>query len=201
MRLIIATKNKNKFKEIKAILKGLRLRISYLGKLLPDLEIKEDGKTFFENALKKACKVSQIFPQDLVVAEDSGLEVESLNNRPGIFSKRFAGKNATDLENNLKLLRLLKNKKNRNAQFVCVVVLMKNKKLIKKFTGKLKGKIHDRIEGKGGFGYDPVFFLPRYKKTVAQLTPEEKNKISHRAQAFSKLKKFLSQYLSISLQS
>jgi len=196
MRLIIATKNKNKFKEIKDILKGLNLKISYLSRMVPHLEIEEDGKTFFENAFKKAFKVSQIFPQDLVVGEDSGLEVESLNNRPGIFSKRFAGKNVSDLENNLKLLRLLKNKKNRNAQFVSVLALVKNGKLIKKFTGKLKGKIHEKIEGRCGFGYDPVFFLPKYKKTVAQLSLEEKNKISHRAQAFSKLKKFLSQYLS-----
>ncbi len=194
-RLIIATKNKNKFKEIKKLLEDLNLKITYLGKILPSLSIKEDGKSFYENALKKAKAVSSLFPEDLVVGEDSGLVVKCLGDKPGIYSKRYAGKDASDLDNNLKLLRVLKKKKDRRAYFICTVVLVKGKRLLRKFEGKLWGKIYDKLEGNFGFGYDPIFYLPRFRKTVAQLSLEEKNKISHRAKAFLKLKKFLAKYL------
>ena len=105
MRLIIATRNKGKLREVKHILRGLRIKLISLDELKANLKIKEDGETFFQNALKKAMAVSKIYPHDLVLGEDSGLEVRYLNNRPGIFSKRYAGKNSTDYRNNLKLLR------------------------------------------------------------------------------------------------
>jgi XTP/dITP diphosphohydrolase len=196
-RLIIATKNKSKFKEIKKILKGIGIKIISLNDLDKEIKIKEDGKSFFENALKKALRVSFFYKDDYIVGEDSGLEVFSLKGRPGIFSRRFAGKSATDRENNLKLLKELegKNKKERKAHFFCCVVLVKNKKLLKKFEGELKGYINQKMEGKKGFGYDPIFYLPKYKKTVAQLSLKEKNKISHRAKAFEKLKKYLEKML------
>jgi len=197
MRLIVATKNKDKFKEIKDILKGLRLQILSLNDLNTNIKIKEDGNTFFENALKKAVAVSKIFKKDLVVADDSGLEVEFLGNKPGVFSKRYAGENASYYENNLKLLKELEGveRKKRKAVFKCVVVLVKNQKLIKKFEGQLKGFISEKMMGKKGFGYDPIFYLPRYKKTVAQIPLKEKNKISHRAKAFLALKKYLAKFL------
>ncbi|OQX85097.1 MAG: non-canonical purine NTP pyrophosphatase, RdgB/HAM1 family [Candidatus Omnitrophica bacterium 4484_70.2] len=193
VRLIVATKNKNKFKEIKKIIKGVKIPVICWGELEGNIEIKEDGKSFFENALKKAQTVSKYYPQDLVVGEDSGLEVEALGNEPGIFSRRYSGKHSTDLKNNLKVLHNLAGKegKERKACFRCVVVLVKGGKLIKKFEGKLRGFIYHKMVGKRGFGYDPIFYLPRYKKTVAQLSLREKNKISHRAQAFSKLKEYI----------
>jgi XTP/dITP diphosphohydrolase len=197
MRLIIATKNKGKFREIKNILKGLKVKVISLNELPDTIKIKEDGRSFFENALKKAKAVSKIYQTDLVVGEDSGLEVKYLDNRPGIYSKRYSGKNSTDLKNNLKLLKELEGleKKDRKAYFRCTIALVKGSKLLKKFEGRLAGFINERITGRGGFGYDPVFYLPKYKKTVAQLPLREKNKISHRAKAFLKLKNFLVNYL------
>lgn len=192
-RLIIATGNKDKFKEIKNILQDLDINITYLKRLKRKVIIREEGKTFFANAKLKAEAVSFLYPEDFVVGEDSGLEVEFLNNKPGIFSRRYAGENSTYLKNNLKLLKELKNVegKERKARFISCIVLAKNKKLLKMFKGKLCGFIHTKIEGRSGFGYDPIFYLPRYKTTVANLSGEEKNRISHRAKAFNKLKNFL----------
>jgi len=196
-RLIVATKNRSKFKEIKEILKEIGIKVVSLNDLNKKIKIKEDGKSFFENALKKALRVSSFYKDDYVVAEDSGLEVFSLGGKPGIFSKRFAGKNANDKKNNLKLLKKLQGKglKERRARFFCCAVLVKNKKFLKKFEGTLTGYINQKIEGKRGFGYDPIFHLPKYKKTVAQLSSREKNKISHRAKAFERLKKYLERLL------
>jgi XTP/dITP diphosphohydrolase len=193
MRLIIATRNKNKFKEIKEILKGIKMDIISLNELNKKIVIKEDGKTFLENALKKAKVVSGLYKDDYVVGEDSGLEVFSLNRRPGVFSKRFAKKNATDLENNLKLLKELEGKKReeRKACFVCCLALVRNKKVIKIFWGRLSGFISKEMKGKSGFGYDPIFYLPKYKKTLAQFSLKMKNRISHRAKAFCRLKEYL----------
>ncbi|MCM8774265.1 MAG: RdgB/HAM1 family non-canonical purine NTP pyrophosphatase [Candidatus Omnitrophica bacterium] len=194
MRLIIATKNKNKFKEIKDILKNLPIYVIYLGEINKNFKIKEDGKSFFDNALKKAMVVSKSYPEDFVVGEDSGIEVDYLNNRPGIFSARYAGKNATDIKNNLKLLKELDGlaKSKRKAHYRCYLVLVKGGKFLKKFCGSWSGYINDKPVGKNGFGYDPIFYLPLYKKTAAQLPLEEKNRISHRAKAFRKLKNYLS---------
>ncbi len=197
MRLIIATKNKGKLKEIKKILKGVKLEIVSLAEVAPDIRIKENGKTFYENALKKTKPVAQKFPEDLVVGEDSGIEVTALDNRPGIYSKRYSGKNATDNKNNLKILKELEKlpRTRRKARFRCVLTLMKGRKMLKKCEGVLSGYIHTGIEGKNGFGYDPVMYLPAYKKTVAQLPVRTKNTISHRYKAFAGLKKYLVKYL------
>lgn len=199
MRLIIATKNEGKLREIKAILKGLRLPIISLKALNDKITIRETSTTFFANALKKALAVSKKYPHDLVVGEDSGLEVVYLGYKPGVFSKRYSGKNATDFKNNVKLLKELSglDKKHRKAYFRCVIALVRDSKLIKKFEGCLSGFIYDKIVGNHGFGYDPIFYLPKYKKTVAQLPSKEKNKVSHRAKAFLKLKKFLANYSKI----
>ena len=178
MRLIIATRNKGKLREIKHILDGRNLQIVFLSQLKKNFRIKEDGVTFLENALKKAMSVSRAYPDDLVAGEDSGLEVEYLGGKPGIFSKRYSGKGATDL-------------KKRRARFRCVIALAKNGKLIKDFEGKIEGIINKEMKGESGFGYDPVFYLPHYKKTVAQFPLSKKNKISHRARAFRKLRNYL----------
>jgi len=197
MRLIIATKNQGKLKEIKKILKGVSLDIVSLAEVAPKIRIKEDGDSFFANALKKTEAVSVKFPHDLVVGEDSGIEVSALDNRPGIFSKRYSGKNATDLKNNLKMLKELEGlpRAKRRAGYRCVLTLMKGPDLLVKCEGKLCGYIDTEMKGTSGFGYDPLMYLPKYKKTVAQLPLSEKNRISHRFQAFYELKKFLVKYL------
>jgi len=192
-RLIIATKNQGKLAEIKSILSGLDIEILFLKDFNKRIRIVENGVTFYDNALRKALRVSKEFSNDYVVGEDSGLEVEYLNSGPGVYSKRYSGKNASDKKNNNKLLKVLKGvrKAKRSACFRCCLVVVKNKKVIKTLEGKLKGRIAGELKGGGGFGYDPVFYLPSRHKTVAQLSPDIKNKISHRAKAFKKLKKYI----------
>ena len=157
---------------------------------IPD--IIEDGKTFFENALKKARIISE-FTGEVVLADDSGLEVDCLGGEPGIYSSRYAGENVTDESNMQKLLENLRGvpSEKRGASFRCVLALYRPDGAFESFEGEWHGRIHDKPMGEGGFGYDPVFFLPEKGMTVAQLLPEVKNTISHRAQAFHKLKKKL----------
>jgi XTP/dITP diphosphohydrolase len=159
----------------------------------PDLpEIVEDGRSFLENALKKASAVSAL-TGEAVLADDSGLEVTALHGAPGIFSARYAGKDADDGQNIRKLLDEMKGvpTENRGAAFRCVLVLYRPDGAYDFFDGRWEGRISEAPAGEGGFGYDPVFFLPEEGKTVAQLSPEVKNRISHRAQAFVKLKERL----------
>lgn len=193
MKLIVATKNHDKFREIKKILKGLKAPIISLNDLDRKFHLIENGKTFKENALKKAMPVSLFYKDDYVFGEDSGLTVNYLEGAPGIYARRYSGANATYLSNNQKLLKELSGVpwKRRSATFHCCLVLVKQGKLVKVFEGKLKGWIALLAKGRNGFGYDPVFYLTRYRKTVAQLTLALKNKISHRAKAFGKLKKYL----------
>ncbi|MCQ9205096.1 MAG: RdgB/HAM1 family non-canonical purine NTP pyrophosphatase [Omnitrophica bacterium] len=193
MRLIIATKNNHKLREIRKILKGISLPTVSLAALDKKFRIVENGKTFLENSLKKSIPVSRAYPQDYVLGEDSGLEVDFLRGAPGIYSKRYSGRNSTTEKNNTKLLRALKDVgvKKRGAHFICCLSLARNGKLIEVFQGKLRGRISTKAIGANGFGYDPVLYLPRYKKTVAQLPLSLKNRISHRAKAFKKLKTHL----------
>ncbi len=193
MRLIVATKNKNKLKEIKGILRALEVSIVSLNELEKKFHIVENGKTFRENAFRKALPVSRHYKDNYVLGEDSGLEVNYLNQAPGIYSKRYSGPKATYKSNNKKLLENLKGvpAAKRQAAFRCCLVLAYNGKLVKVFEGILSGRISDKARGENGFGYDPVFYLTDYKKTVAQLPLSRKNKISHRAKAFRKLKTYL----------
>jgi XTP/dITP diphosphohydrolase len=190
-RIIIATSNSGKLKEIRHILKGVKLPIICLADLPQKFHIKENGKTFFANAVKKTLPVSKAYPDDLVCGEDSGLSVDFLGGKPGVYSRRYSGKNATDPKNNKKLLKELLGAGNRKCSYHCSLVLMKSGKLLKNFEGRLSGKIHSREQGTNGFGYDPVFYLSKYKKTVAQLPLSIKNKFSHRAWAFKKLSEYL----------
>ncbi len=193
MRLIIATKNNSKLKEIKKILNGIKLPIISLTDLDRIFRINENGKTFRENALKKAMPVSRVYRDDYVLGEDSGLMVDYLKGQPGVYSKRYAGPEGDQERNNRKILKALYRVsfKNRDAQFVCYLVLAKAGKPIKAFTGELRGKISAKPKGSSGFGYDPVMYLPEYNKTVAELPLSQKNIISHRAKAFRKLKRYI----------
>lgn len=193
MRLIIATANKDKLKEIKAILKGVKLPVICLADLSQKFHIKENGKTFLENAIKKTKPISLAYPSDCVVGEDSGLEIHYLGGRPGVYSKRYSGKNWTYGKNNLKILRELKGVKwqKRKAHFTATLAFMQAGALVKKIEGKLNGYISYECKGKRGFGYDPILYIPKYHKTVAQLPAATKNRISHRAVAFQQLKTYL----------
>lgn len=192
MEIVLATENQGKIKEIKAMLKGLDLQILTLQDF-PNLpKIVEDGETFKENAIKKAKEIAD-FTSRVALADDSGLEVEALNNAPGVYSARFAGEKAKDLENNKKLLALLKGLPlvRRKARFVCVIAIAEPDGKVYATKGELKGLIALRPAGKYGFGYDPIFFLPQYKKTVAQISAEDKDRISHRSKALKAAKKIL----------
>jgi XTP/dITP diphosphohydrolase len=155
-------------------------------------EMREDGLTFLDNALKKARTVCE-FTGETALADDSGIEVDALDGRPGILSARYAGPNATDEGNNRKLLEALQGvpPERRGAAFRCFLVLCRPDGSFETFEGSWRGRIGEHPQGKGGFGYDPVFHVPELGLTAAQLSLEVKNSLSHRAQAFRKLKKYL----------
>jgi XTP/dITP diphosphohydrolase len=194
--LLIATRNKGKVREIRDLLKDLDLKITSLDDY-PDLpKIEEDGKTFADNALKKAATISQ-YAKCLVMGEDSGLEVRALNNRPGIYSSRYSGENATDKKNNARLLKDLRGValKKRQARYRCFVALTDGKGIVAVVNGSCAGLIALRSAGANGFGYDPLFYLPRFQKTFGALDPAIKSRISHRARAMRKLRTVLINYL------
>lgn len=183
---MLATKNRGKIEEFISLLRGVFQKIMTLTDLDSAPDIVEDGNTFRENALKKARSISE-FTQKLVLADDSGLEVEALGGRPGIFSSRYAGEGARDKDNIDKLLRELSGLSNRKGRFVCSIALVSpdGKEIVAE--GACEGIIIDEPRGESGFGYDPVFLIPEMNKTFAELGPEEKNRISHRARAVKAL--------------
>ena len=149
--------------------------------------IVESGATFEENAALKAVTISKIFPNEIVVADDSGLEVEAVGGAPGVFSARYAGENASDRRNVEKLLRELQEVRDRSARFYCVIALAKSGQLMTIVAGEVVGTITKSPRGESGFGYDPIFLPNGFSETLAELTSETKNKISHRAQATAAL--------------
>lgn len=190
MEIIFATKNKGKIREVKKILNDANIELLSLHDLKNVPEIVEDGNTFEENAKIKAKIIYDKFHIP-VIAEDSGLSVEQLNGTPGIFSARYAGENASDKQNNLKLIENLKSlPQPHTAKFICAAVYYGGKDF-KSTLGEMKGKVIEELHGKNGFGYDPLFIAEGNDKTNAELDPDEKNKISHRYKAFEKLKKVL----------
>ena len=195
-RLVLATRNRGKIREIEAILSSLPVEILSMS-LYPDIpEVLEDGRTFFDNALKKAKAVAE-YTGTAALADDSGLEVDALQGAPGVYSARYAGPKASDKDNTAKLLREMANvpPERRDAAFRCVIVLCRPDGDYVAFEGRWAGQISSEPSGEGGFGYDPVFFLPELGCTVAELPPEEKNRLSHRAQALQALKTYLQQNL------
>ena len=194
--LLIATNNQKKLKELKALLVDLPLRITSLKDYKNMPKIEEDGKTFSQNALKKASTIS-IYTKKLVMGEDSGLEVKALGNRPGVFSARFSGTNATDQKNNLKLLRFLRKvpSKERQARYRCCVALTDYDGIVDIVSGSCSGFISPRSKGNNGFGYDPLFLVSRYNKTFGELDPFVKSRISHRARALKKFYLVIEKYL------
>lgn len=196
LELVVATKNKKKLGEIKEILKGLNLKFSSLSDYKTTPRIIENGKTFKENAVKKALKVSR-FSGKLTLGEDSGLCVNALGGKPGIYSSRFSGRNKSDRQNNLKLLRTLSGLplSKRKAYYVCAVALADKKGLVGVVEGRCSGVIGFQQRGRSGFGYDPLFVIPKYKKTFAELGEKIKHRMSHRYYALKKARKIILKYI------
>jgi len=189
MKIVFASRNEGKLNEIKSMLADTKVELISLTDYYGIPEIVEDGKSFLENALKKAKIISGI-TGETVLADDSGLTVNVLNGEPGIYSSRYAGEKATDDENNAKLLGKLKNvpPEKRTASFHCVLVLYQADGSFESFAGNWQGQIIDEKRGSNGFGYDPIFWVPEMKMTAAELPSAVKNKLSHRGQALAKLK-------------
>lgn len=194
--LVVATKNKKKLGEIKDILKELDIKITSLADYSGSARIIENAKTFKGNAVKKAVKIAR-FSKKLTLGEDSGLCVNALGGRPGVYSSRFSGKDKNDFKNNLKVLKLLGSLpiKKRRAYYVCAVALADKNGLIGVVEGRCSGLIGFELKGNSGFGYDPLFIIPKYKKTFAQLGLAIKHKMSHRYRALEKAKKIISKYI------
>lgn len=196
MKIFLATGNRHKIDEIKAIFseiskeKNIEILSIKDGIEIPD--VVEDGKTFEENSQKKATEIAK-FLNMIAIADDSGLCVDILNGEPGVYSARYSGE-GTDEANNRKLIKNLQGKANRKARFVSVISIAKPDGKVFSFRGEVEGEIVDEKRGDTGFGYDPHFYIEEYKKTLAEM-PEIKNKISHRAKALEKLKENLEHIL------
>jgi len=193
LRLLLATRNAHKTSEIQTIL-GPQFKVTDLAAYPEVPHIAETGKSFEENAILKAVAVSKRMP-GLVIADDSGLEVEVLGGVPGIYSARYAGNNATDEQNVQKLLAELARvdaaSEACRARFRCVLALARDGNVIQMFEGVVEGKIADRPRGSQGFGYDPVFIPEGLDQTFGELGPAGKNEISHRARALEQLRALL----------
>jgi XTP/dITP diphosphohydrolase len=194
--IVVATRNLGKLKELAAILASPSARFLSLKEFPKIPEIVEDGKTFSENALLKAKTVARLTGR-VAVADDSGLTVDALGGRPGIFSSRYAGEHASDEDRYRKLLKEMESipEGKRGGAFVCAAAVASPSGIADVVEAEWRGAITFAPRGANGFGYDPVFFIPGENKTVAELTPDLKNRISHRAHAFEMLKRVLPRYL------
>jgi XTP/dITP diphosphohydrolase len=193
--LVVATKNKKKLEEIRVLLKGCGVKVLSLSDFTNAPRIIENGSTFKDNAIKKAAVIAR-FTGKFTLGEDSGLCVKALGGRPGVYSSRFAGKNKSDAQNNLKLLEELAGVplRKRSAYYACAVALADSLGPVAVTEGKCAGLIGFAPQGHFGFGYDPLFIIPRYKKTFAQLGPSIKHTMSHRYRALVKAKKIILRY-------
>lgn len=193
--LVVATRNKKKLMEIRALLADLDFNVMSIEDFACIPEIREDGSTFEENAKKKAAQIAQI-TRRLTLADDSGLEIDYLGGQPGVRSARFAGENATDEDRNRKVLHLLKGVPlpERRARFRCAIAIASPDAHVEVVTGACEGEIALEPRGSEGFGYDPIFIVPAYGRTFAELGVEKKNQISHRAMALRKAKDLLREH-------
>ena len=194
MKIFLATGNKHKIDEIKAIFKNVKdIEILSIKDGIEIPEVVEDGDTFEANSAKKALEIAK-FTGMITIADDSGLCVDALNEAQGVYSARYSGEGATDASNNAKLIKNLQGIKNRKAHFVSVITLGKPDGRAYSFRGEVEGEIIDIPRGDTGFGYDPHFYVAEYGKTLAEM-PEMKNVISHRANALKKLEVELEEIL------
>jgi len=196
LQLIVATKNAKKLGEIKVILKDLKLDIVSLSDFPKAPRIVENGATFKDNAVKKAVASARFYGK-MSMGEDSGLCVNALDGAPGVRSARFSGKDKSDEKNNRKLIRLLQGmpKSKRRAHYACAVALADTDGLIGVVEGRCSGYIAQEPAGHAGFGYDPLFIVPGYNKTFAQLGTGIKHRMSHRFKALNKFRLILEKYI------
>lgn len=193
MIIIAATGNQHKIQEISSILATFKMQVVSRAQAgVPEIEIVEDGATFEENSKKKATEIMKLSGR-IAIADDSGLMVDALGGDPGVYSARFAGEGATDEENNEKLLRLLEKvpDEKRGAKFVSVVTMAYPDGNVLMARGECRGTILRAPQGSNGFGYDPLFLPSGFERSYAELTAEEKNQISHRANALQMLRTLL----------
>ena len=195
MRIVIATSNEDKVREIDEILEGTGYNAVSMKEAGFCPEIIEDGKTFEENALIKAKAVHDLSDgSDYVMADDSGICIDALDGAPGIYSARFCGENTTYPEKFAKIFEMLKDvpEEKRTARFVCAIAVVRPDGTSFTVRGEVEGVLHEEPAGENGFGYDPIFYVPEFGMTTAQMPPEQKNSISHRGRALRKMVEELS---------
>ena len=192
-RIVFATGNENKMKEIRMILSDLNTEIVSMKEAGVDIDIVEDGMSFEENAEIKARSVARILTNDIVLADDSGLEIDYLDKAPGIYSARFLGEDTSyDIKNNYIIEKLKDAKgKERSARFVCAMAVAFPNGEISTCKGVIEGLITYEQKGTNGFGYDPIVYVPEFEMTTGEMTPELKNSISHRGKALEQMKEIL----------
>ena len=197
-RIIFATGNENKMKEIRMILQDLGLEILSMKEAGVDIDIVEDGMTFEENAEIKARAVARVLTNDIVLADDSGLEIDYLDKAPGIYSARFAGEDTSyDIKNRILLDRLEGiPEEERTARFVCAVAAVFPDGTVSTVRKTIEGRIAHESAGSNGFGYDPIFYVPEYGCTTSEMTPEQKNEMSHRGKAIRAMRDILKEKMS-----
>ncbi|GAA0717921.1 XTP/dITP diphosphatase [Clostridium malenominatum] len=195
-KLVIASNNKNKIKEIKEILGRLNIHVISLNEAGIDIDVEETGESFIENSYIKAKAIFNLVKDKgyMVLADDSGLSVEALGGAPGIYSARFAGEHGNDKKNNEKLLREMKNMENRKGKFICAMSLIIDENNSIKVQGEIEGIILEEERGKNGFGYDPLFYYPQYEVSFGEMNGELKNNISHRREALNMLEREIKDY-------
>lgn len=192
MKLVLATNNKGKVKELDQLLKPLGFELIPISQYQGFQEVEEDGDTFEANAIKKAVAAAE-FTGEMSLADDSGLEVDVLNGAPGVYSARFAGEPKDDQANNVKLLKLMEEipEDQRTGRFRCVIAISEPNGKIHTADGSCEGYILKELKGNSGFGYDPLFYVPEFNQTFAELDLKAKNNISHRGKALQKAKEIL----------
>lgn len=197
MKLIFATGNQGKMKEIRMVMDDLEMEILSMKEAGLEMEIEENGTTFEENALIKARTIAKCVEDAIVLADDSGLEVDYLNKEPGVHSSRYMGEDTSYNIKNQHIIDLLEGveEKQRSARFVCTIaaVFPDGKEQVVRAT--IEGRIARESKGSNGFGYDPIFYVPEFECTTAELTLEQKNKISHRGKALEQMKEIIKSHI------
>lgn len=188
--IMLATSNAHKVEEFQTMLEPLGYHVKSLLDLEEEIDIVEDGTTFEENALLKAKAIHQLLGIE-VIADDSGLCVNAMNGEPGIYSARFMGRDTTYAEKNQFIMDTCRNAEDKGCQFVCAIAYVKIDGTSVTFRGVIEGIVADHVEGCKGFGYDPLFYYPPYKTTLANVSEEQKNAVSHRGRAIEKLIKHM----------
>lgn len=196
MRIIFATGNEGKMREIRMIMSDLGMEILSMKEAGISADIEENGTTFEENAVIKAKAIAALC-QDIVLADDSGLEIDALNKEPGVYSARYLGEDTSYHVKNNNLIQRLEGvpEEERTARFVCAIAAAMPDGCVLQTKAAMEGRIGYEERGENGFGYDPIFVLPEYKKTTAELSAEEKNQLSHRGKALRLMKEKLKEVL------